>query len=724
MKRKIFITGLTLTMLLGSYPVPVYGIEESVDQESRLEETLESSSSVVDSTLESIIQETTQEDDQSFEIGTTNESIEETVDIEETIESSYSETIESEDQINLQYFDSNYIYPSNRSDLNEAEHQAVSPSVSALDDSLPFSNYVDISAKHGNLTVDDFKIMKSYGITGIVVKLTESTSYKNPFASEQIKNAAEAELTIAVSHYSTFNDEQSAKSEAEYFANLLLSLNLSKDTVLINDIEELNEDVNQTNNSKIFEAKLNELGFNKVNHYISGEWLYKELIDPNVLGVNKIWMAAYPYKVSQQQQFSEYAAWQWTNQFSFPDINGLFSVSSNYSDNKDNTKQESDPSDVVDDNDEQKLEISTFSSNLVQKIGKYVTIKSSLPLWQVEKNTMVRKGNTANFIGQTFKIKSEFVDSKKTSYYLLINGKNQEIGYVSSLDIDTTDSPGGAYHSYGKYVTMISPNYTMWQNFNWQKRNHSSDYNGMTLEARGYYNHFNGDRYLSLYDNKGAWLGYINENATRLGNNAGGAYHSYGKYVTMVSPNYTMWQSFNWQKRNHSSDYNGMTLEAKGYYNHFNGDRYLSLYDNKGAWLGYINENATRLGNGSVGAFQGYGDYVTMVSPNYTMWQNFNWQKRNHSSDYVGSHLQALGYYDHFNGERYLSLYTPSGMWLGYINENATNIKDLYKSEAEFDKNYNGKSVHLFVMGHGAGDPGAVGSGTNERDFTRNELPE
>ena len=31
-------------------------------------------------------------------------------------------------------------------------------------------------------------------------------------------------------------------------------------------------------------------------------------------------------------------------------------------------------------------------------------------------------------------------------------------------------------------------------------------------------------------------------------------------------------------------------------------------------------------------------------------------------------------------------------------------------------------STHLFVMGHGGWDPGAVGNGTNEREFTRNEL--
>ena len=36
-----------------------------------------------------------------------------------------------------------------------------------------------------------------------------------------------------------------------------------------------------------------------------------------------------------------------------------------------------------------------------------------------------------------------------------------------------------------------------------------------TYEARYVYRHFNGSNYLSIYDNKGIWQGYINESATR-----------------------------------------------------------------------------------------------------------------------------------------------------------------------------------------------------------------
>lgn len=44
------------------------------------------------------------------------------------------------------------------------------------------------------------------------------------------------------------------------------------------------------------------------------------------------------------------------------------------------------------------------------------------------------------------------------------------------------------------------------------------------------------------------------------------------------------------------------------------------------------------------------------------------------------------------------------------------------KAPGSTEKPFVEKSEYLFVMGHGGWDPGAVGSGTNERDFTRNEL--
>ena len=117
------------------------------------------------------------------------------------------------------------------------------------------------------------------------------------------------------------------------------------------------------------------------------------------------------------------------------------------------------------------------------------------------------------------------------------------------------------------------------------------------LQARGYYDHFNGTRYLTVYDKNGKWVGYINATATKLSSNGGGGkYHAYNKYVTIQSGNYDIWQNFDWQKRSHSSKYQRKTVLARGYYDHFNGARYLSLYENNGHWIGYINETGTKLG--------------------------------------------------------------------------------------------------------------------------------
>src|SRR5699024_11172743 len=147
--------------------------------------------------------------------------------------------------------------------------------------------------------------------------------------------------------------------------------------------------------------------------------------------------------------------------------------------------------------------------------------------------------------------------------------------------------------------------------------------------------------------------------------NQAGFYQSYGKYITIKVKNYDLWQNFNWKKRNKSVDYYGKSLQARGYYDHYNGSRYLSVYDNKGYWVGYINEKGTELSNGKVGFYQPYGKYVTVQKNNYDLWQNFNWKSRNHSSKYVGKTLQARGYYDHYNGNRYLSVYDNKGYWVG-----------------------------------------------------------
>lgn len=125
-----------------------------------------------------------------------------------------------------------------------------------------------------------------------------------------------------------------------------------------------------------------------------------------------------------------------------PDIVGAFSVSSNY----------------IDAEPRQAVQLSTFATTLIdssENVGKYVTIKSSVPLWKLEDKETKKDCNNTGLIGQTLQIKEEVIDSKNVTFYLLINNKQNEIGFVNVSDVNVIDSRGGSYHSYGKFVTVV-----------------------------------------------------------------------------------------------------------------------------------------------------------------------------------------------------------------------------------------------------------------------------
>ena len=55
-----------------------------------------------------------------------------------------------------------------------------------------------------SLAWNKYKIIKGYGISSVVVKLTEATSYRNPLAASQIANARGRTGSTAY-HYSWFD---------------------------------------------------------------------------------------------------------------------------------------------------------------------------------------------------------------------------------------------------------------------------------------------------------------------------------------------------------------------------------------------------------------------------------------------------------------------------------------------------------------------------------------
>ena len=243
---------------------------------------------------------------------------------------------------------------------------------------------------------------------------------------------------------------------------------------------------------------------------------------------------------------------------------------------------------------------------------------------------------------------------------------------LSFTGLTAEASKQGPYIKDGSYVQITKKNYEMWQNFNWKKKNNTSNVYQKTYQARGKYKHQNGSTYYSLYDSKGNWKGYLNANATKKVSKQGD-YIKDGRYVSIINPNYLTYHNFNWKVRGSASNFMNRPAQARGRYEHFNGSTYYSIYNADGTWLGYLNAAATKTTKAE-GPYIPDGTYVRVTKKNYSVWQNFSWKKKGSSSSLYNQKYLAKGRYDHFNYSMYYSLYDLNGKWVGYINQSATEV--------------------------------------------------
>lgn len=308
------------------------------------------------------------------------------------------------------------------------------------------------------------------------------------------------------------------------------------------------------------------------------------------------------------------------------------------------------------------LKIVDGQQGLFHSIDQFVSINGTYTIWRNFK--WEQRHSATQFKNQTFRAKGIYYHFNGSRYLSLYNNKNQWIGYINENGVKKAIGDQGAFQSISRYVSMKGT-YTIWQNFKWEQRYSASQFKNQTFKANGIYNHFNGSRYLSLYNQKDQWVGYINEKGTDAARGQEGIYHSYGKYISIIG-NYDLWRNFSWSSNVHSSKYQGQIFLAKGIYYHFNGSRYLSVYDNKGNWLGYMNADGAKGVSGQQGTYQSYGKTVTVKTNNYAIWRNFSWSSKA-SGSHLGKKYLAKGVYRHYNGSRYLSLY-DNNRWIGYIN--------------------------------------------------------
>ncbi|MHC5248698.1 GH25 family lysozyme [Enterococcus sp. LJL90] len=201
--------------------------------------------------------------------------------------------------------------------------------VHAGESNRPGAHFVDVSSHNGNLSVSDYKKMQSYGITGVVVKVTEGTTYTNPYAQSQINNALAAGLKVSVYHFAWYTNADKARAEAAHFARTVGSMGLPKSVNMVIDIEKSDSQANMnisslTANTTAFKNALNTSGYNKVYYYIGKYWLNENGGNFNVsnFGAKNIWVPQYPYSPNATQKWnSEFAAWQWSSRYYINSIN-------------------------------------------------------------------------------------------------------------------------------------------------------------------------------------------------------------------------------------------------------------------------------------------------------------------------------------------------------------------------------------------------------------------
>ncbi|WP_305883124.1 GH25 family lysozyme, partial [Convivina praedatoris] len=192
--------------------------------------------------------------------------------------------------------------------------------------STPAIDVVDISSHNGHLSVQDFTRMKEQGVKAVIVKLTESTNYQNPYAQEQIHNAQAAGLAVGAYHYSHYNNGQMAQNEANYFADAAVKYGLNKDTLMINDLEE-----NDTKSSTVtadaanFNQTLKDRGYYNTSIYLNPTYQKETGINLSFVGNDRVWMAQYPYYPSSSDlRHGENGMWQWTSSATFAGVTGQF----------------------------------------------------------------------------------------------------------------------------------------------------------------------------------------------------------------------------------------------------------------------------------------------------------------------------------------------------------------------------------------------------------------
>ena len=200
------------------------------------------------------------------------------------------------------------------------------PASRSSDVAVQPKTFVDVSSHNGSISVNDYRTLANKGVGGVVVKLTEGTTYRNPYAGEQASNAQLAGLQVSAYAFSHYTSEEQARAEARHFISEARNLNLPKNTVMVNDMEDAKMKDNINRNTLAWADEMRKNGYTNLMYYTSASWIDennlrgKGPVKTAQFGLENFWVAQYPTaKLSTNDAKTlryngRAGAWQFTSQ--------------------------------------------------------------------------------------------------------------------------------------------------------------------------------------------------------------------------------------------------------------------------------------------------------------------------------------------------------------------------------------------------------------------------
>ncbi len=187
------------------------------------------------------------------------------------------------------------------------------------DQTRPSQDAVDVSSYQGDMTQNDYNILAKNGVKSVIVKLTEGTDYTNPYATTQMKYAANAGLNVNIYHYATFGSSGQATSEANYLLDVLKNNGINTNVKIFADMEsESTQSVNIESYLNTFWETLKNGDYSNHGVYTFSSYPYRSAVI-NTVGESNTWIAQFPYHPSADNLLnSNYGAWQFSQTAQIP----------------------------------------------------------------------------------------------------------------------------------------------------------------------------------------------------------------------------------------------------------------------------------------------------------------------------------------------------------------------------------------------------------------------